>query len=136
MLLVPQYYGHDNLRLLDGGRKKWELDSVTRGDVPERAATTYVAKDAELDPCLPDEVVSAIGQNLIDVRSPTSTPDACWLPRTSRRGSPDGGHIPGRQRPVEQAANATARFRDDDELKELTPSRLRQARHHRLLPHR
>src|ERR1700721_299995 len=39
-------YGHANVKLLDGGRKKWELDSrdlVT--EVPERAKTSYQAKD-------------------------------------------------------------------------------------------
>src|SRR5436853_6577876 len=66
-------YGHDKVLLLDGGRKKWELDSreLTR-DVPERPRTSYTAKeqDASLR-ALRDEVVAAIGKrNLVDVRSP------------------------------------------------------------------
>src|SRR5437879_7956379 len=51
-------YGHDQVLLLDGGRKKWELDSreLTR-DVPERPRTSYTAaeQDASLR-ALPDEV--------------------------------------------------------------------------------
>src|SRR5256886_16519452 len=59
--------------LLDGGRKKWELDSreLTR-DVPERPRTSYTAReqDASLR-ALRDEAIAAIGKrNLVDVRSP------------------------------------------------------------------
>ncbi|MFD0853816.1 sulfurtransferase, partial [Actinomadura adrarensis] len=66
-------YGHDKVKLLDGGRKKWELDSrelVT--DVPERPRTDYKASEQDLAiRAFRDEVVDAIGtKNLIDVRSP------------------------------------------------------------------
>src|SRR5215213_11600234 len=66
-------YGHEDVRLLDGGRKKWELDS--RELVPEtaeRPATTYTAKDQDRSiRAFRDEVEAAIGQkNLVDVRSP------------------------------------------------------------------
>src|ERR1035441_7615865 len=66
-------YGHDKVLLLDGGRKKWELDSRELStDVPERARTSYTAseQDASLR-ALRDEVLAAIGKrNLVDVRSP------------------------------------------------------------------
>src|SRR5580692_4017848 len=66
-------YGHSRVRLLDGGRKKWELDSREQvTDVPERPRTTYRAQ--EQNPAIRahrDEVLSAIGRvNLVDVRSP------------------------------------------------------------------
>src|ERR687896_1606278 len=66
-------YGHQNIKLLDGGRKKWELDSrelVT--DVPTRPATQYRAQEPDLSiRAFRDEVVEAIGsKGLIDVRSP------------------------------------------------------------------
>src|ERR1044071_8214755 len=66
-------YGHQNTKLLDGGRKKGELDSrelVT--EVPQRAATSYTAQDQDTTiRAFRDEVVSAIGQrNLVDGRSP------------------------------------------------------------------
>src|SRR3954467_6418000 len=63
-------YGHDSVKLLDGGRKKWELDSrdlVTA--VPERPATSYTAKaQNNAIRAFRDEVIEAIGQkNLVDV---------------------------------------------------------------------
>ena len=69
-------YGHTNIKLLDGGRKKWELDSrdlVT--EVPSRSRTSYHAADPDTSiRAFRDEVVAAIGQrNLVDVRSPTSS---------------------------------------------------------------
>src|SRR5580693_2873315 len=70
-------YGHDNVLLLDGGRKKWELDSRELStDVPQRARTSYTAseQDASLR-ALRDEVIDAIGKrNLVDVRSPDELP--------------------------------------------------------------
>src|ERR1700691_79560 len=63
-------YGHQNVVLLDGGRKKWELDSrelVT--EVPKRAATNYHAQEQDTSiRAFRDEVIAAIGnENLIDV---------------------------------------------------------------------
>src|SRR6185369_9553520 len=66
-------YGHQNVRLLDGGRKKWELENRTLvTDVVDRPATTYVAQEQDRAiRAFRDEVVSAIGvKNLVDVRSP------------------------------------------------------------------
>src|SRR3954465_15859589 len=63
-------YGHQDAKLLDGGRKKWELDSRELvEDIPQRAATNYVAQDPDLAiRAFRDEVVDAIGQrNLVDV---------------------------------------------------------------------
>src|SRR5436190_9367160 len=62
-------YGHDKVLLLDGGRKKWELDgrSLT-SDVPSREATSYQAKAPDLSiRAFRDEVVESIGKrNLVD----------------------------------------------------------------------
>src|SRR6185437_15556098 len=57
-------YGHDDVKLLDGGRKKWELDSRELvDDVPQRQAATYKAKDARTDiRAFRDEVVDSIGK--------------------------------------------------------------------------
>src|SRR5438445_12176087 len=66
-------YGHDDVKLLDGGRKKWELDSRELvEEVPQRAATSYTAKKPNNDiRAFRDEVVEAIGKlTLGDVRSP------------------------------------------------------------------
>ena len=66
-------YGHEDVKLLDGGRKKWELDSrELTEDATTREATTYTAKEQDHSiRAFRDEVVAAIGaQNLVDVRSP------------------------------------------------------------------
>src|SRR6201996_3923303 len=66
-------YGHENVKLLDGGRKKWELDGRELSkDAVSRPATQYQAQEQDRSiRAFRDEVVAAIGsQNLIDVRSP------------------------------------------------------------------
>ena len=65
-------YGHQNVRLLDGGRKKWELDGLELvSEIPNRTASKYVAKEQDLSlRAFRDDVVKAIGSfNLVDVRS-------------------------------------------------------------------
>lgn len=81
-------YGHENVKLLDGGRKKWELDGrplVT--DKVERPQTSYTAKDPDLSiRAFRDEVIAAINtKNLVDVRSPTNSPARFSRRHTCRR---------------------------------------------------
>jgi thiosulfate/3-mercaptopyruvate sulfurtransferase len=119
-----KYYGHDNLRLLDGGRKKWELDSRELStDVPERPATNYTAKDADTGiRAYRDEVVGSIGvKNLIDVRSPDEYAGRLLAPaHLPQEAAQIGGHIPTAGNvPWSKAANDDGTFRSDDELKEL-----------------
>jgi thiosulfate/3-mercaptopyruvate sulfurtransferase len=68
-----RYYGHEDVRLMNGGRKKWELEGrpLTK-DIPDRPKTTYTANGSNTSiRALRDEVLSKIGQvNLVDVRSP------------------------------------------------------------------
>src|SRR3546814_8303289 len=63
----------NDVKLVDGGRKKWELESreLTQ-DIPERTPTTYTAQELDSSKrANRDDVVAAIGtQNLVDVRSP------------------------------------------------------------------
>src|SRR6476660_5971608 len=66
-------YGHQDIKLLDGGRKKWELDSRELTDeTVTREKTSYTAKEQDTSiRALRDETVAAIGvQDLNDVRSP------------------------------------------------------------------
>ncbi|WP_332667324.1 sulfurtransferase [Aeromicrobium sp.] len=119
-----KYYGHDNLRLLDGGRKKWELDSrELTTDVTDRPATTYVAKDAdESIRAFRDEVIAAIGnKNLIDVRSPDEYAGRLLAPaHLPQEQAQIGGHIPTAGNvPWSKAANDDGTFRSDEELKAL-----------------
>jgi thiosulfate/3-mercaptopyruvate sulfurtransferase len=117
-------YGHANVKLLDGGRKKWELDSrdlVT--EVPERAKTSYQAK--EQDPSLRafrDEVIAAIGQrNLVDVRSPDEFSGKLLAPaHLPQEQAQRAGHIPtAKNVPWSKAANDDGTFKSDDDLRKI-----------------
>jgi thiosulfate/3-mercaptopyruvate sulfurtransferase len=117
-------YGHANVKLLDGGRKKWELDSrdlVT--EVPERAKTSYNAEeqDASLR-AFRDEVVAAIGQrNLVDVRSPDEFSGKLLAPaHLPQEQAQRAGHIPtAKNVPWSKAANDDGTFKSDDDLRKL-----------------
>jgi thiosulfate/3-mercaptopyruvate sulfurtransferase len=117
-------YGHRDVRLLDGGRKKWELDS--RGlteEVPKRPQTQYTA--AEQDKSIRafrDEVIAAIGQqNLVDVRSPDEFAGRLFAPaHLPQETSQRAGHIPTAINvPWSKAANEDGTFKSDDELRKL-----------------
>ncbi len=117
-------YGHDNLRLLDGGRKKWELESrELTSDVPTRTATTYTAKEANTEiRAFRDEVIEAIGvKNLIDVRSPDEYAGRLLAPaHLPQEQAQRAGHIPTAANvPWSKAANDDGTFKSDDELKTL-----------------
>jgi len=117
-------YGHQNVKLLDGGRKKWELDSrelVT--EVPQRAATSYKAQDQDSSiRAFRDEVVAAIGtKNLIDVRSPDEFAGRLLAPaHLPQEQAQRGGHVPtARNVPWSKAAEDDGTFKSDDALREL-----------------
>ncbi len=117
-------YGHHNVRLLDGGRKKWELESrelVT--EVPERPATSYHAHDQDTSiRAFRDEVVAAIGaKNLIDVRSPDEFAGRLLAPaHLPQEQAQRGGHIPtAKNVPWSKAAEEDGTFKSDDALHAL-----------------
>jgi len=117
-------YGHEDVRLLDGGRKKWELDSRELvPDVADRPATTYVAKEQDRSiRAFRDEVEAAIGeQNLVDVRSPDEFAGRLLAPaHLPQEQSQRPGHIPTAANiPWSQSANDDGTFKSDDELKTL-----------------
>ncbi|MTB88372.1 sulfurtransferase [Aeromicrobium senzhongii] len=119
-----KYYGHQNLRLLDGGRKKWELDSrELTADTVTREATTYTAQEPNEDiRAYRDEVVAAIGtQNLIDVRSPDEFAGRLLAPaHLPQEAAQIGGHIPTAGNvPWSKAANDDGTFKKDEDLKAL-----------------
>jgi thiosulfate/3-mercaptopyruvate sulfurtransferase len=117
-------YGHQDVKLLDGGRKKWELDSRELvEEQPNRPATKYQAKDPNNDiRAFRDEVVAAIGKkNLVDVRSPDEFSGKLLAPaHLPQEQSQRGGHIPtAKNIPWSKAANDDGTFKSDDELKKL-----------------
>lgn len=118
------YYGHADVRLLDGGRKKWELDSrELTTDVAARAATTYTAAEPnEAIRAYREEVVAAIGvQNLIDVRSPDEFAGRLLAPaHLPQEAAQIAGHIPTAGNvPWSKAANDDGTFKSDADLKVL-----------------
>jgi thiosulfate/3-mercaptopyruvate sulfurtransferase len=117
-------YGHNNVKLLDGGRKKWELESrelVT--DVPQRAKTGYHAQEQDKAiRAFRDEVVAAIGRdNLVDVRSPDEFAGRLLAPaHLPQESAQRGGHIPtAKNVPWSKAAEEDGTFKSDDALRAL-----------------
>jgi thiosulfate/3-mercaptopyruvate sulfurtransferase len=117
-------YGHQDVKLLDGGRKKWELDSRELvADLPSRAETSYTAKDQDTSiRAFRDETVAAIGvKNLVDVRSPDEYAGRLLAPaHLPQEQAQRAGHIPTAANvPWSKAANDDGTFRADDELKQI-----------------
>jgi thiosulfate/3-mercaptopyruvate sulfurtransferase len=117
-------YGHQNVKLLDGGRKKWELESrelVT--EVPQRARTSYQAQEQDKAiRAFRDEVVAAIGRdNLVDVRSPDEFAGRLLAPaHLPQEQAQRGGHIPtAKNVPWSKAAEEDGTFKSDDTLRAL-----------------
>ena len=118
-------YGQGDVRLMDGGRKKWLAESrdLTQ-DVPKPTPAAYQAKDPDLSirAFLPDvqQASSKKGADLVDVRSPQEFTGEILappgLPETCQRG----GHIPGAKSiPWAKACNEDGTFKSTEELKAL-----------------
>ena len=117
-------YGHRNVKLLDGGRKKWELESremVTA--VPQRPRTSYQASEQDSSlRAMRDEVVDSIGKrNLVDVRSPDEFTGKLLAPaHLPQEQAQRAGHIPtAKNVPWSKAANDDGTFKSDDALRAL-----------------
>jgi thiosulfate/3-mercaptopyruvate sulfurtransferase len=117
-------YGHQDVKLLDGGRKKWELDGreLSKDEVT-RPTTSYVAKEQDLSiRAFRDEVVDAIGnKNLVDVRSPDEFSGKLLAPaHLPQEQSQRAGHIPGALNvPWSKTANEDGTFKSDEQIREL-----------------
>src|SRR5256714_12702238 len=117
-------YGHRNVKLLDGGRKKWELESremVTA--VPQRPRTSYQASEQDSSlRAMRDEVVDSIGKrNLVDVTSPDELTGQLLAPaHLPQDQAQRAGHIPtAKNVPWSKAANDDGTFKSDDALRAL-----------------
>jgi len=98
---ILKYYGHADVRLLDGGRVKWLADKreITT-EVPSYAQTTYHAgKPVANIRALRDQVLQELGKQgvaLVDVRSPGEYSGELLAPANlPQEGAQRGGHIPG-----------------------------------------
>src|SRR6202522_1188563 len=117
-------YGHEDVKLLDGGRKKWQLDGrAFSTESVDRPATSYTAKSADNSiRAFRDEVLAAINaKNLVDVRSPDEVSGKILAPaHLPQEQSQRPGHIPGAINvPWSKTANDDGTFRSDDELAKL-----------------
>ena len=117
-------YGHQDVRLLDGGRKLWELKGLPLvTEVPVRTATHYVASERDNSiRAYRDEVIAAIGaKNIVDVRSPAEFSGELAAPaHLPQEGGQIKGHIPtAKNIPWSKAANEDGTFKTDAELAEI-----------------
>ncbi len=119
-------YGHQDVRILDGGRQKW-IDEARElaTDTPALAAGTYAARDRdETIRARRDAVLGSIGSGgkaLVDVRSPQEfSGELIAPPGYEQEGAQRGGHIPGAASvPWAQAVREDGTFKSKDELEEL-----------------
>jgi thiosulfate/3-mercaptopyruvate sulfurtransferase len=121
-----KYYGHPDVRLLNGGRKKWvdEGRELAIG-APEITPTSYKVDTAEKDlRALRSYVETAVGNKdygLVDVRAPNEFSGELLAPaHLPQEGSQRGGHIPGAANvPWGQAVAEDGTFKTADQLKAL-----------------
>ena len=119
-----KYYGHDDVRLLDGGREYWiDNDYPVTDEVPDFSAQSYDAAGPFEDiRAYRDDVEKAIdrGLPLVDVRSPEEFSGEVLAPPGLQETAQRGGHIPGAQN-ISWAAvtNDDGTFKTRDELEEL-----------------
>ena len=117
-------YGHQDVRLIDGGRKLWELKGLPLvTEVPTRTASRYVAKERDNSiRAFRDQVIASIGiKNIVDVRSPAEFAGELAAPaHLPQEGGQIKGHIPGAKNiPWSKAANEDGTFKSNDELADL-----------------
>jgi len=117
-------YGHQDVRILDGGRQKWIDESRELStDVPQTSSATYTARDRdETIRARRDAVLKAIGKDaLVDVRSPQEfSGELIAAPGYEQEGAQRAGHIPSAQSiPWAQAVNDDGTFKSADALREL-----------------
>ena len=126
-LWVFSLFGHPDLRLLDGGRAKWEAEGrPMTTQVPDRAPADYPVVEREDAPirAFRDDVLSHLGKPLVDVRSPDEySGKLLHMANYPQEGALRGGHIPGaRSVPWARAANEDGTFKTREELAALYQS--------------
>ncbi|KMO73464.1 putative thiosulfate sulfurtransferase [Mycolicibacterium chlorophenolicum] len=117
-------YGHEKVKLLDGGRKKWELDGrAFSTEMVRRPITEYKAEAPDHSiRAFRDEVVAAIGQkNLVDVRSPDEFSGKILAPANPAAGAGTARrpHPWRAQCALSRAANEDGTFKSDEDLRAI-----------------
>jgi thiosulfate/3-mercaptopyruvate sulfurtransferase len=122
---VLEMYGHRNLKLMDGGRKKWlDENRPTTKDEPAVTKTSYRAQEPNAKMrAKREEVLASIGKAnraLVDVRSPAEFSGEILAPPGLQETAQRGGHIPGAANvPWAQAVREDGTFKSVDDLKNL-----------------
>lgn len=123
-LWVFSLFGHEDVRLLDGGRAKWiaEGRELTR-DVPTPATVDYPVAERDDAPirAFKDDVLAHLGKPLVDVRSPGEySGELLHMPDYPQEGAMRGGHIPGAKSvPWARAAGDDGTFKTRAELEAI-----------------
>ena len=117
-------WGHEDVRLMDGGRDKWIAEGrklTTENPVVERASYPVTERDDSILRAFRDDVLAHIGSALIDVRSPQEySGERTHMPDYPQEGALRAGHIPGAiSVPWAKATNEDKSFRSRGELEEL-----------------
>ena len=120
-----QYYGHKNVKLMNGPREKWISEGrPTSNEVPEFEPQKFIAyKGDEEIRAYRDEVRSALDADtrLVDVRSPAEfSGELIAMAGYEQEGAQRAGHIPGAASvPWAQAVKEDGTFKDADDLRQL-----------------
>ena len=127
-----KYSGHEDVRLMNGGRVKWMLEEKPiSNDVPSYDKGSYTPGERNPDfRAFKDEVLAHLGKvkagqgAMVDVRSPGEfSGEVTHMPNYPQEGVLRGGHIPGASNiPWARAANEDGTFKSADELKEIYDS--------------
>jgi thiosulfate/3-mercaptopyruvate sulfurtransferase len=123
---VFKLFGHEDVRIMDGGRQKWvDENRPLSQEVPSYSATNYTAQERD------DEKIRALQRavrefvdrrgQLVDVRSPGEfSGELLHMANYPQEGALRGGHIPGaRNVPWSRAANEDGTFKSADELRKI-----------------
>jgi thiosulfate/3-mercaptopyruvate sulfurtransferase len=120
-----KYYGHDDVKLMNGPREKWIAEGrPTTTDLPDHASATFEAKPGDDSiRAMRDQVGEALGDGnvLVDVRSPQEfSGELIAMAGYEQEGAQRGGHIPGAKSiPWAQAVREDGTFKSADDLREL-----------------
>ena len=126
-LWVMTLFGHEDVRLLDGGRALWAAEGreLTREvpEVPSGATAAYPVVERADAPirAFKDDVLDHLGKPLVDVRSPGEfSGELLHMPDYPQEGAMRGGHIPGAKSvPWARAANEDGTFKTRGELEAI-----------------
>lgn len=123
-LWVLKLFGHQDVRILDGGRDAWIAEGrQMTTEVVKRADTGYpvIARDESKIRAFKEDVLAHIGKPMIDVRSPEEySGERTSAPAYPEEGALRAGHIPGAASvPWSRAVAEDGRFRSRAELEQI-----------------